>query len=55
DRPPAGMKVPDYVLSKFTKEEEPIIEEAIEKVVLACEASLSKKFLDVMNEFNGAK
>lgn len=51
-RPPVGMKVPDYVLSKFSKEEEPVIEQAIEKVVQACEASLSKKFIDVMNEFN---
>ncbi|RKJ30218.1 aminoacyl-tRNA hydrolase [Butyricicoccus sp. 1XD8-22] len=51
-RPPAGMKVPDYVLSKFTKEEDPIIEEAVEKTVKAVEVSLSKKFLDVMSEFN---
>lgn len=52
NRPPTGMKVPDYVLSKFSKEEEPVIEQAIEKVVSACEVSLSKRFLDVMNEFN---
>lgn len=52
NRPPAGMKVPDYVLSAFSKEEEPVIEQAIEKAVQACEASLSKKFIDVMNEFN---
>lgn len=52
NRPPAGMKVPDYVLSKFSKEEEPVIEQAIEKVVQACEAWLSKKFIDVMNEYN---
>ncbi|BDH59930.1 peptidyl-tRNA hydrolase [Lysinibacillus sp. PLM2] len=51
-RPPAGMKVPDYVLAKFTKEEDPIIEEAVEKTVKAVEVSLSKKFLDVMSEFN---
>ncbi|MED3662437.1 aminoacyl-tRNA hydrolase [Ureibacillus sp. FSL K6-8385] len=51
-RPPAGMKVPDYVLSKFSKEEEPLIEQAVEKVVQACELWQSKKFIDVMNEFN---
>ncbi len=32
-RPPAGMKVPDYVLSKFTKDEDSIIENAINKTV----------------------
>ncbi|MFC5559992.1 aminoacyl-tRNA hydrolase [Ureibacillus thermophilus] len=52
NRPPAGMKVPDYVLSKFSKEEQPIIEKAVEKAVQACEMWLSKKFIDVMNEFN---
>ena len=31
DRPPAGMKVPDYVLSRFTSEEKPLMDEAIEK------------------------
>lgn len=51
-RPPAGMKVADYVLSKFSKEEDPIINDAINKTVAAVETSLSKKFLDVMNEFN---
>ncbi|SOC44745.1 aminoacyl-tRNA hydrolase [Ureibacillus acetophenoni] len=51
-RPPAGMKVADYVLSKFSKEEDPIINDAINKTVDAVETSLSKKFLDVMNEFN---
>ncbi|SOC26316.1 peptidyl-tRNA hydrolase [Ureibacillus xyleni] len=51
-RPPAGMKVPDYVLSKFPKEEGPVIEQAIDKTVAAVETSLTKKFLEVMNEFN---
>lgn len=53
-RPPAGMKVADYVLSKFSKEEEPVIQEATNKSCEAVEASLSKKFLEVMNIFNGA-
>lgn len=51
-RPPQGMKVADYVLAKFSKEDDPIIEDAIDKTVAAVEASLSKKFLDVMTEFN---
>lgn len=53
-RPPTGMKVSDYVLSKFSKEEQPIMEDAVKKSVDAVEASLSKKFLDVMSQFNGA-
>lgn len=52
-RPPAGMKVADYVLSKFSKEDQGAIENAIEKCVNAVEASLTKPFLDVMNHFNG--
>ncbi|RHW31745.1 aminoacyl-tRNA hydrolase [Lysinibacillus yapensis] len=54
-RPPAGMKVADYVLSKFSKEDDPVIEQAIGKTVAAVEASLSKKFLDVMSEFNATQ
>lgn len=51
-RPPSGMKVADYVLAKFSKEDAATIEKAVEKTVAAVEASLSKKFLDVMSEFN---
>lgn len=54
NRPSAGMKVTDYVLAKFSKEEDPIIDEAVNKTVAAVESALSKKFLDVMTEFNGA-
>ena len=53
-RPPAGMKVADYVLSKFSKEDAPVIRGAIDKSCEAVEASLSKPFLEVMNIFNGA-
>lgn len=53
-RPPTGMKVADYVLSKFSKEDQPIVEDATKKSCDAVEAALSKKFLDVMNIFNGA-
>ena len=53
-RPPAGMKVADYVLSKFSKDDQPIVQDAVKKSVDAVEASLSKKFIDVMNQFNGA-
>lgn len=53
-RPPAGMKVADYVLSKFSKDDQPVVEDAIKKSCDAVEAALVKPFLDVMNQFNGA-
>ncbi|MCG8399272.1 aminoacyl-tRNA hydrolase, partial [Bacillus atrophaeus] len=51
-RPVNGMKIKDYVLGAFTSEEEPAVQEAVRKSVNACEASLDKPFLEVMNEFN---
>lgn len=54
NRPPTGMKVADYVLSKFSNEDQVVIGDAIEKSVNAIEASLSTPFLEVMNKFNGA-
>lgn len=53
-RPPAGVKVADYVLSRFSKEDTPVLDDAIKKSCDALEASLTKPFLDVMNMFNGA-
>ena len=53
-RPPAGMQVADYVLSKFSKDDQPIVNDAIEKSCEAVEMSLAKPFLEVMNRFNGA-
>lgn len=52
DRPKAGMAVTDYVLSSFSEEERPVIDEAVKKAANACETWLSKTFLEVMNEFN---
>lgn len=54
DRPPAGMKVADYVLAKFSKDDQIIVQDAISKCCDAVEVSLNKPFLDVMNQFNGA-
>ncbi|TQR18197.1 aminoacyl-tRNA hydrolase [Psychrobacillus vulpis] len=54
DRPKNGMKVPDYVLSRFNEEEKTDIEHAVKKSADACEAWMSKSFLEVMNNFNGA-
>jgi peptidyl-tRNA hydrolase, PTH1 family len=52
DRPNNGMKISDYVLGQFTKEEEQGIQEAIDRSVNACEKWLSTSFIQVMNEFN---
>lgn len=54
DRPPAGMKVPDYVLSKFLSDEKPLMNEAIKNSADACEKWLTSSFLEVMNRFNGS-
>jgi peptidyl-tRNA hydrolase, PTH1 family len=52
DRPQNGMSVSNYVLSRFTSEEQPIIDEVIRKSAAACESWLTKPFLQVMNDFN---
>ncbi len=54
DRPKNGMKVPDYVLSKFLEEEISEIEQAVKKSADACEEWINKPFLEVMNKYNGA-
>jgi len=51
-RPSNGMKISDYVLSSFSKEEMPLIEEMIKKSTDACEEWLKKPFLEVMNNYN---
>ncbi|MBC5880034.1 aminoacyl-tRNA hydrolase, partial [Bacillus pumilus] len=51
-RPQNGMKVVDYVLGRFSEEEQPDIASAIQASVEACEAALTKPFLEVMNDFN---
>ena len=53
NRPPAGMKVPDYVLQKFSTDEQPHMEDAVKKSADACEAWLGSPFIEVMNRFNG--
>lgn len=52
DRPPKGMKVPDYVLSRFLTEEKTPIIDAVKKGAAACDMWLEKPFLQVMNEYN---
>ncbi|MBT2583839.1 aminoacyl-tRNA hydrolase [Planococcus sp. ISL-109] len=53
-RPSAGMKVPDYVLAGFGEEEKPFMADAVAKSAEACNYWLSKPFVEVMNEYNGA-
>lgn len=52
DRPQNGMSVSNYVLGRFTPEEQPIIDEVIKKSAAACESWITKPFLQVMNDFN---
>ncbi|WP_071458813.1 aminoacyl-tRNA hydrolase [Bacillus massilinigeriensis] len=51
-RPQNGMAVVDYVLGRFTPEEQAGMQEAAKKSAKACELWLNEPFLKVMNEFN---
>ncbi len=51
-RPPEGRSVVDHVLGKFTQEEQPVINEMIEKSADAAAMWLEKPFLEVMNMYN---
>lgn len=53
-RPDGRMGVADYVLSSFTKDEYPSIQEAVERSASACKDWMESPFLEVMNEYNGA-
>ena len=53
-RPINGMKVSDYVLSNFTKDEQPLLEDMVKKSASACIDWLDRPFLDVMNNYNGS-
>ena len=52
DRPNNGMKIADYVLADFARDEEQGINEAIDRTTSACEKWLSTSFVQVMNDFN---
>ncbi|UNL85078.1 aminoacyl-tRNA hydrolase [Priestia koreensis] len=52
DRPFKGMKVPDYVLGRFTEDEMVHMKPAMDKAVEASEEWISKPFLEVMNVYN---
>ncbi|VEF49995.1 peptidyl-tRNA hydrolase [Bacillus freudenreichii] len=52
NRPPEGMKVPDYVLGKFSREEWEEMQSVIQTCADACEEWMEAPFLEVMNRFN---
>lgn len=52
DRPKNGMQITDYVLGRFSKDEQEVMNLVINKCADACEAWLKQPFLQVMNEFN---
>lgn len=52
NRPSNGQPISDYVLSRFTKDEQEMIDQVVLKCSEACEATLEKPFLQVMNDFN---
>ena len=52
NRPSNGEEIIKYVLGTFTKEEQGLIEEVVEKCVDACEEWINTPFIEVMNKFN---
>ncbi|WP_338450467.1 aminoacyl-tRNA hydrolase [Niallia oryzisoli] len=52
NRPSNGMSITDYVLGRFTKEEQELIKGAVEQSADACEEWIKKPFLQVMNTYN---
>lgn len=52
NRPSNGMTITDYVLGRFTKDEQELIKPAVERSADACEEWLEKPFLQVMNTYN---
>lgn len=46
------IKVVDYVLGRFSKEEEKLIDEGVEKAMKAVELYLDKGFAAAMNQYN---
>lgn len=49
---PAGWDLIDHVLGRFPKEEEPLVREALQESVKACEVILGQDINAAMNHFN---
>ncbi|MBA4495819.1 aminoacyl-tRNA hydrolase [Paenactinomyces guangxiensis] len=54
-RPPAGICVPDYVLSPFREEEQERVGEAAERAAEAVNHWVESGFLNAMNQYNRKK
>lgn len=52
DRPRNGMAISDYVLGKFTNEENGILQDVIINCAAACENWMEQPFLQIMNQYN---
>jgi len=50
--PPPGWEVANYVLSKFTKDEQPVMDEAYDRAVEATAVWVTKGIADCMNKYN---
>lgn len=50
---PRGWDLADYVLGRFTREEEPVIRDALKKAVEACQVMVTEDVSAAMNRYNG--
>lgn len=49
---PKGWDLADYVLGRFSKEEEPVVREALEKAAKACSEIITEDITSAMNKYN---
>ena len=49
---PKGWDLADYVLGRFSKEEEPVVREALEKAAKACSEIITEDVTSAMNKYN---
>ena len=52
DRPPTNWQVADYVLSQFTPDEQPLLNEAITRAAEAAECIVKQGMIKAMNVYN---
>lgn len=51
-RPPVGVAVIDHVLRRFSREEKPLVEDAVSRAAQAALEACARPFPEVMNEYN---
>ena len=49
---PKGWDLADYVLGRFSKEEEPVVREALEEAAKACSEIITEDVTSAMNKYN---